>query len=181
VQNTGTAPLNVTSVSSCAGTPSSITWTPTGPFTVAVGGVASLSVTFAPTAAGALPAGACLAMANNDPAKPTVNLGVSGTATGAAGPAIILEPASLDFQTVVLGAPRKLTSQVHNAGNAALDLTSIALCNGTPVMLRWTPSAPASVAPGASLSLEVFYTPGADGALPAGSCLVIATNDPANA
>src|SRR5207245_1289101 len=181
VQNAGTAPLNVTSVSSCAGTPSSITRTPTGPFTVAAGGSATLSVTFAPTAAGALPAGACLAVASNDPLKPTINLGVSGTATGAAGPAVNLEPASLDFQTVVIGAPRELTSQVHNAGNAALDLTSIALCNGTPATLSWTPSAPASVAPGASLSVDVFYTPAADGALPAGSCLVIATNDPANA
>src|SRR2546426_881826 len=181
VQNTGTAPLNVTSVSSCAGTPSSITRTPTGPFTVAAGGSASLSVTFAPTAAGALPAGACLAIASNDQLKPTINLGVSGTATGAAGPAVNLEPASLDFQTVVIGAPRELTSQVHNTGNAALDLTSIALCNGTPATLSWTPSAPASVAPGASLSLDVFYTPAADGTLPAGSCLVIATNDPANA
>src|SRR2546426_246241 len=218
VQNIGTAPLNVTGVSSCAGTPSSVTWTPTGPFTVAAGGVASLSATFAPTAAGALPAGACLAVASNDPAKPTVNLGVSGTATTTAAPAIALNPASLVFQTVTvgssktlgaqvqnagtaplsvtgisscagtpgsqtvaLGAPRKLPSQVHTAGNAALDLTSIALCNGTPAMLRWTPSAPASVAPGASLSPDVFYTPGADGALPAGSCLVIATNEPANA
>ncbi|OLE63228.1 MAG: hypothetical protein AUG04_06225 [Deltaproteobacteria bacterium 13_1_20CM_2_69_21] len=181
VQNAGTAPLNVTGISSCAATPGSITWTPAAPFTVLAGGNVTLNVTFAPTAAGALPAGACLAIASNDQLKPTINLGVSGTATGAAGPAVNLEPASLDFQTVVIGAPRELTSQVHNAGNAALDLTSIALCNGTPATLSWTPSAPASVAPGASLSLDVFYTPAADGALPAGSCLVIATNDPANA
>ncbi len=181
VQNTSTVPLNVTGVSSCAGTPGSVTWAPTAPFTVAAGGSATLSVTFAPAAAGALPAGACLAIASNDPVKPTVKLGVSGTATVTAGPAIALEPASLDFQTVVIGAPRKLTTQVHNAGGAALDLTSIALCSGTPSTLSWMPSAPASVAPGASLTLSVFYTPAAAGALPAGSCLVIASNDPANA
>ena len=181
VQNTGTSPLNVTGVSSCAGTPGSVTWAPAAPFTVAAGGSVTLSVTFAPTAAGALPAGACLAIASTDPVKPTVKLGVSGSATGAAGPAITLEPASLDFQTVVIGAPRKLTTQVHNAGGAALDLTSIALCSGTPAALSWTPSAPASVAPGASLTLSVFYTPAAADALPAGSCLVIANNDPANA
>jgi len=181
VQNAGTAPLNVTGVSSCPGTPGSVTWAPTGSFTVAPGGNASLSVTFAPTAAGALPAGACLAIANNDPAKPTVNLGVSGTAASAVGPAITLEPASLDFQTVVIATPRKLTTRVHNTGDAALDLTSIALCRGTPTMLSWTPAVPVSVAPGASLTLSVLYTPAAAGALPAGSCLAIASNDPANA
>ncbi|TMB13517.1 MAG: choice-of-anchor D domain-containing protein, partial [Deltaproteobacteria bacterium] len=61
VQNAGTAPLSVTGISSCAGTPGSMTWTPTAPFTVLAGGSVTLNVTFAPTAAGALPAGACLA------------------------------------------------------------------------------------------------------------------------
>ena len=181
VQSASTVPLSVTGISSCAGTPGSLTWAPAAPLTVAAGGSATLRVTFAPTAAGALPAGACLAIASNDPAKPTVKLGVSGTAAGTAGPALLLEPASLDFQSVVIGAPRKLTTQVHNAGGAALDLTSIALCSGTPTTINWTPSAPASVAPGASLTLNVFYTPAAADALPAGSCLVIASNDPANA
>jgi hypothetical protein len=181
VQNAGTAPLNVTGVSSCPGTPGSITWAPAVPFTVMAGGSATLSVTFAPKASGALPAGACLALASNDPAKPTVNVGISGTAAGVAGPAITLDPASLDFQTVVIGTPRKLTTRVHNAGDAALDLRSIALCSGTPTLLSWTPAVPASVAPGASLTLSVLYTPAAAGALPAGSCLAIASNDPANA
>jgi Abnormal spindle-like microcephaly-assoc'd, ASPM-SPD-2-Hydin len=140
----------------------------------------TLNVTFAPRVAGALPAGACLTVASNDPAKPTVNLGISGTAAGVAGPAISLDPTSLDFQTVVIGTPRKLTTRVHNAGDAALDLTSIAFCGGTPTMLSWTPAGPVSVAPGASLTLSVFYTPAAAGALPAGSCLAIASNDPAN-
>ena len=181
VQNTGTAPLNVTGVSSCPGTPGSVTWASAVPFTLAAGGSATLSVTFAPRAAGALPAGACLAIASSDPAKPTVNLGISGTAASVAGPAITLEPPSLDFQTVVFGTPRKLTTVVHNAGDAALDLTSIAVCSGTPTIFSWTPAVPVSVAPGASLTLSVLYTPAAAGALPAGSCLSIASNDPANA
>jgi uncharacterized protein (TIGR03382 family) len=180
VQNAGTAALNVTGVSSCPGTPGSVTWAPAVPFTVAAGGSATVNVTFAPRTAGALPASACLTVASNDPAKPTVNLGISGTAAGVAGPAISLDPASLDFQTVVIGAPRKLTTRVHNAGDAALDLTSIALCGGTPTLLSWTPAGPVSVAPGASLTLSVLYTPAAAGALPAGSCLAVASNDPAN-
>ena len=47
-------------------------------------------------------------------------------------------------------------------------------------MLSWTPAGLVSVAPGASLTLSVLYTPAAAGALPAGSCLAIASNDPAN-
>src|SRR5439155_581192 len=114
VQNTGTAPLNVTSVSSCAGTPSSITRTPPGPFTVAAGGSASLSVTFAPTAAGALPAEACLAVAGNDPATPPLNLGLACTVTAAAAPAIALNPNSLNFHTVTVGSSKTLGAQVQN-------------------------------------------------------------------
>src|SRR5207302_1996047 len=121
VQNTGTAPLNVTGVSSCGGTPGTVTWSPTGAFTVAPGASASLSVTFAPAAAGALPAGACLAIASNDAAKPTVNLGVAGTATNTAAPAIALSPTSFNFQTVTVGGSKMLGTQVQNAGTAPLN------------------------------------------------------------
>src|SRR5439155_1139877 len=177
VQNIGTAPLNVTGVSSCAGTPSSVTWTPTGSFTVAAGAVASLSVTFAPTAAGALPAGACLAVASNDPAKPTVNLGVSGTATTTAAPAIALNPASLVFQTVTVGSSKTLGAQVQNAGTAPLSVTGISSCAGTPGSMTWTPTAPFTVLAGGSVTLNVTFAPTAAGALPAGACLAIANND----
>jgi MYXO-CTERM domain-containing protein len=182
VQNTGTASLNVAGVSSCPGTPGSITWTPAGTFSVAAGANASLNVTFAPMVAGALPAGACLAIASNDPAHPTVDLGITGTATSVAGPAIFLDPASLDFQTVGIGDSRTLTAQLHNVGSTALQVTSIALCGGTPSVVSWSGAAtPASVPPGASIALGVLYAPTSPGALPAGSCIAIASNDPANA
>ena len=181
VQNTGTATLNVTGISSCSGTPGSVTWMPTGSFTVAAGGIASLNVTFAPTAVGALPTGSCVRIASNDPTKPTIDLGVGGIATIAHVPAITLVPASLDFETVTVGSSKALSTEVENTGNAPLDVTSIALCSGTPASVTWNATVPASVAAGASVTLTVVYAPTAAAALPAATCLKIASNDPAQA
>jgi hypothetical protein len=76
VQNTGTGPLSVTGLSLCTGTPATFAWSPSAPLTVAAGQSATLTVTYKPTAA-ATDAG-CIAVATNDPAKPTVNLQVTG-------------------------------------------------------------------------------------------------------
>src|SRR5256885_11830 len=180
VQNTGGSTLNVTSVSACAGTPASITWTPSSAFSVPAGRSTNLNVTFAPMVAGSLPAGACLQIASNDPAKPTINLALGGSATSTAVPVIALDPASLDFGTVSVGSVRRLTVEVKNAGNARLDVTSIAHCSGTPRTLVWAATIPASIAPGASIPINVLFVPIENRELPPGSCLRIASSDPAN-
>jgi hypothetical protein len=180
VQNTGGSTLNVTRVSACSSTPGSVTWTPTGPFSVPAAGSASLNVTFAPMVAGSLPTGACLQIASNDPAKPTINLALGGSATSTAVPVISLDPASLDFGTVSVGTVKKLTVEVKNSGNARLDVKSISHCNGTPRELVWAAAIPASIAPGASIPMSVLFVPIAGGELPPGSCLRIASSDPAN-
>jgi hypothetical protein len=179
VQNVGTATLNVTTVSRCVGTPTSITWSPTTAFTVASGTSAPLNVTFAPTATGALPAGACLTIASNDPAKPATTLGLTGTGALAPTPAIVLNPASIDFLTVVAGATKTLATQVQNTGTATLNVTSVSRCAGTPTSINWTPTAAFTVAAGMSAPLNVTFAPAVAGALPAGACLTIASNDPA--
>jgi hypothetical protein len=130
--------------------------------------------------AGSLPTGACLQIASNDPAKPTINLALSGSATSTAVPVISLDPASLDFGTVSVGTVKKLTVEVKNAGNARLDVKSISHCDGTPRELVWAATIPASIAPGASIPISVLFVPIADGELPPGSCFRIASSDPAN-
>ena len=180
VQNTGGSTLNVTRVSACSGTPGSVTWTPASAFSVPAGRSTNLNVTFAPMVAGSLPAGACLQIASNDPAKPTINLALGGSATSTAVPVIALDPASLDFGTVSVGSVRRLTVEVKNAGNARLDVTSIAHCSGTPRTLVWAATIPASIAPGASIPINVLFVPIEDGALPPGSCFRIVSSDPAN-
>ena len=180
VQNTGGSTLNVTRVSACSGTPGSVTWTPASAFSVPAGRSTNLNVTFAPMVAGSLPAGACLQIASNDPAKPTINLALGGSATSTAVPVIALDPASLDFGTVSVGSVKRLTVEVKNAGNARLDVTSIAHCSGTPRTLVWAATIPASIAPGASIPINVLFVPIEDGALPPGSCFRIVSSDPAN-
>jgi len=76
VQNTGTGPLSVTGISLCAGTSPEFTWSPSAPLTVAAGQSATLTVTYRPTEAGTDTG--CVAVATNDPARPTANLEVTG-------------------------------------------------------------------------------------------------------
>src|SRR5207237_1170997 len=134
-----------------------------------------VNVTFAPTTAGALPAGACLSIASNDPAKPTITLGLSGTGV-ATTPAIALSPASMDFATVTAGTSKTLTAQVQNAGTAPLNVTGISRCAGT-TGVTWTPAPPFTVDAAGATTLGVTFAPAAAGALPTGACLSIASND----
>src|SRR5207248_6609706 len=129
--------------------------------------------TFAPAAAGALPTGACLSIASDDRARPALILGLAGTATAASVPAVTLDPAMLDFQTITLGHPVTLTAKVQNTGNAPLEVTSIGRCSGTPATVAWSATVPVSVAPGGSTPVTVLYVPTAEGDLPAGSCIEI--------
>lgn len=76
LQNLGTATLNVTSISPCAGTSAEYTWSPAAPFAVAPGGNQSLSVTYTPVD-GTTDTG-CLEITSNDLTTPTATLTLSG-------------------------------------------------------------------------------------------------------
>jgi hypothetical protein len=76
VQNLGTADLNVTSISLCAGTSSEFSWSPVGPFTVAAAGNQVLTVTYAPVDEGQ--DSGCLSISSNDPDEDPIELTVSG-------------------------------------------------------------------------------------------------------
>lgn len=176
VRNTGTATLDVTGIALCAGTSAEFTWVPVAPFSVAPGRSSTLTVTYRPTAAGT--DSGCLAVASNDPASPTVNLGVSGTAAAEAVASIVLDPGSLDFGTVIVGTTASRTTQVRNTGNATLDVTGISLCSGTSATFAWFPAAPFTVAPGQSVTLTATYAPTAAAA--ENGCLALASNDAAH-
>jgi uncharacterized protein (TIGR03382 family) len=176
VRNAGTATLNVTAVAPCAGTSAEFGWAPAAPLSVAPGQSATLTVTYRPTAAGT--DSGCLALASDDPASPTVNLGVSGTGAAQAVATIALDPTAVDFGTVVLGTTASRTTQIRNTGNAALDVTGISRCAGTASAFGWSPAAPFSVAPGQSAALTVSYAPTAAGA--EAGCLAVASSDAAH-
>ncbi|MEY2668002.1 MAG: hypothetical protein RJA59_640, partial [Pseudomonadota bacterium] len=178
VENNGGAPLSVASIAACSGTSAEFSWSPSAPFTVGSGQAQALTVTYAPTDEG-LDNG-CLALSTDDPARPVVNLSVSGTGSSVvAFPAIALVPGSLDFGTVTVGGSAMRTSQVRNTGAAPLDVLGIAACTGTSAEYAVAPPAPFTVAPGQSATLTVTYAP-ADVGTDTG-CFSIASNDPTNA
>ncbi|HQR29451.1 MAG TPA: choice-of-anchor D domain-containing protein, partial [Anaeromyxobacteraceae bacterium] len=175
VQNDGNAPLGVSSITRCTGTSTEFTWSPPAPFTVAAGGASTLTVTYTPTAASGDTG--CLTIASNDPARPTVNLTVSGNGAVAPAPAIAFSPAALDFGTVTIGNTAQRTAQIQNGGTATLTVTAVAACSGAGTEFTWAATLPLSIAPGQSSPLTVTYTPVNTDAHQA--CLAVSSNDPA--
>ena len=83
VSNSGNADLVVSSVARCANTSTEFSASPAS-FTVAPGATQTVSVTYAPTAAGS--DSGCVAIASNDAANATVNVNVSGAGQVVAAP-----------------------------------------------------------------------------------------------
>ena len=176
IQNTGTALLTVSAITACIGTSAEYGFSPAGPLQVASGASATLTVTYAPTDVGA-DAG-CLAIASDDPVRPTVQLALSGSGVGQVAPAIALVPASLDFGAVADGSTASKTAQIRNTGTGPLQVSAITACAGTSAEFRFAPGGPLQVAAGGSAALTVTYAPtdvGADA-----GCLAIASDDPAS-
>jgi len=157
VQNSGTAPLAVSAIARCANpvTSTEFAWSPAAPFTVAAGGSTTVTVTYAPTAAGA-DAG-CLVFSSNDGARPTVNLDVSGTGQAAAAPRIAVAPSTLAFGNVTVGSSTPRTFTVSNTGTATLTGT-VARAAGTSAEYTLAPAA-FNVPAGGSQVVTVTYTP----------------------
>ncbi len=86
VSNTGQGDLVVSSVARCNGTSAEFVASPAS-FTVLPGGSATVTVTYAPV--DATTDGGCIAIASNDTAAGTQNVGVSGT--GQAAPAAVAD------------------------------------------------------------------------------------------
>ncbi|GFE58608.1 choice-of-anchor D domain-containing protein [Geobacter sp. AOG1] len=91
-------------------------------------------------------------------------------------PSIALNPASLNFGSILTGGSATLTTLVQNTGTADLSITAIALCTGTSTEFTWSPPAPFTVTPGSSQTLSVAYAP-VDTGTDTG-CLNITSNDP---
>jgi hypothetical protein len=175
VQNPGTAPLAVSAIARCASpaTSAEFGWSPAAPFTVAAGGSTTVTVTYAPTAAGADTG--CLAFSSNDTANPTVSLNVSGTGQAAAAPRIAVAPATLAFGNVTLGTSSPRTFTISNTGTVALTGT-VVRAPGTSAEYAVAPAS-FNVVAGGNQVVTVTYTP-ADATTDNGS-LTVSSNDTA--
>jgi hypothetical protein len=178
IQNTGTADLTISGVALCPGTSAEYAWSPATPVTVAPGGSTIVTVAYTPADAGT--DSGCLALASNDPAAPSVTLGVTGTGSAppppGTQPAIGLAPSVLDFGGVALGGAVSKTATITNVGSVPLSISGLGPCAGTSAEFTWAPGAPLTLDPGASGTLTVTYTPTA--AQAATGCLEIASSDP---
>jgi len=150
--NTGSAPLNVPSI------------TPSGDFsqanncgtTVAAGGSCTINVTFTPTASGARTG--TLAITDNAAGSPqAVTLSGSGTPAGSSPAAASLQPSSLNFGSVAVGASSGSQSvTLTNTGGSPLTVLAIVTTDGRFTQLN---NCPAQLAAGASCAINVTFTP----------------------
>jgi hypothetical protein len=151
---------------------------PSTPFTVAAGAPAkAVTVRFTPAAVGAV--SGTIAIASNDPVRPTVSVPISGTGATSTttAPSISVTPTSLAYGSVTVGQTKDMTVTVANTGNAGLAVSAMTLSGAGFTLVG--PTAPLAVAAGASMVVTVRFAPAAAGVV--GGTLTIASNDPAKA
>ncbi len=149
---------------------------PSGASQVSAAGSLTLSVTFAPGAAGAF--SGALHLATSDPGSPSIDVPLSGSA-GA--PAIAVLPGALDFGSQPVGSSTVRQVLIENVGAEAagvppLQLTGLQL-SGSGALFLEGPALPFTLAPGQSLIASVDYLPISGGAMQ--GTLTVASTDPA--
>jgi N,N-dimethylformamidase beta subunit-like, C-terminal/HYDIN/CFA65/VesB-like, Ig-like domain/Cep192 domain 4 len=162
LQNTGTAPLVISSVLTGGADAADFAQTstcPVSPATLAVGATCSISVTFTPGATGAR-AGS-VAISDDAPGSPQ-SLSLSGTGTAGA-PAVSLSPSSLDFGSRAVGTTSPAqTSTLTNTGTAALTISNVAVSGANAADFAQSndcPTGPATLAVGATCTISVTFAP----------------------
>jgi len=113
----------------------------------------------------------------------TDDLGATGSDTSTAvitvsplnEPDIDMSPKDINFNQIEVGQTQTSSAEVRNIGTQTLNVSSIALCDGTSNEYNWSP-AEMTIPPGGSLTLTVFYNP-VDENVDDG-CLEIISNDP---
>ena len=169
VANEGTADLNVT-VTHIIDSGNFSVISGGGPFTLAPSAVRDVTVRFNPGSIG-LRVG-LLRFMSNDPDENPVNVPLSGNGTI---PDIAVDPAVLDFGSVVLGSTSSRVVTVTNEGTADLNVMSADIIDSGDFSVTLG-GAPFTLAPAAARDVTVQYGPGSAGA--ATGTLRFQSNDP---
>jgi len=128
IKNTGTAVLNVTSITATDG----FTVFPSTDFTVPENDNRIVTVTFSPTAVKSYSGN--ITINSDDPDEPQVTVSVSGTgASSTSAPEIEVVPTSLPFDSVFVYASSQKTFTIRNTGTAVLNVNSITAPDGFSV------------------------------------------------
>ncbi|MEO7426917.1 MAG: malectin domain-containing carbohydrate-binding protein [Fibrobacteria bacterium] len=163
LSNTGTAALSISTLTLSGAQAGQFSFTAALPLSIAPGASATLPVKFTPTAAAA--ATATLALASNDPATPNLTVPLSGTGSQIAPAVLTAAPGSMAFGSVALNTPSTPANLVlSNTGGSPLTISALTLSGAQAAEFSLTPPAlPLTLAPAATASIPVRFTPAAVG------------------
>jgi len=176
IQNVGTANLEVSGVTACAGTSTEFAFTDPGPLTILPGGAQTLSVDYSPTDTG--PDTGCLEVASNDPDENPAVLNLAGSGAAPLVCDIDVSPLVLDFGSILEGTSSTLNTSVGNVGTADCIVNSLVVSGDPEFTLgAGAPGLPFTVTPGGTpVDVPVTYSPPAAGSHT--GTLSIGSNDP---
>lgn len=174
VDNTGGLPLGINGIA-ISGVDAGSFMQTNNCTTVTSGESCSIDVTFMPTGEGSR--SATLSIESDDPDTATVDVALSGQSVLAPEPAMVVDPASAAFGSVTVGSSKNLSVSVANEGTAALNITGITV-GGTDASEFFQTNDCVNVAPDASCSVDLTFTPAGEGSKSA--TLTIQSNDPSN-
>jgi hypothetical protein len=165
ITNTGAVDLSVTGLSMSGSADFTLgAAAPSTPFTVPPAASVDVPVNYTPSAAVA--ASGSLSVNSDDPDQPQVTVALSGTGMPAP-PApvcnITVNPSTLTFGAINVGASTTLSVMVGNTGNANCQV-SLALTGSTDFALEGGVPTAFSVTPNTSVLVAVVYTPTTPGA-----------------
>lgn len=127
----------------------------------------TISAKFLPTAAG--PVGGSITITNNS-ATPSVVITLNGTGVAAGQPVIAVNPTSVSFGNVTVGAPNSQAILIQNNGTASLTISQ-ATVSGTGFSISGL-TTPATIATGGSTTFNVAFSPTTGGAVSGSVSLV---------
>jgi hypothetical protein len=157
ISNLGSADLTVDSLGLSGSSEFSLPTAPATPFTIAASASLNVSVEYAPLDEGL--DNATLAIASDSPGEELVSVALAGTGI----PVVVnecvpvVDPASLEFGNIELGSALTLATTVTN--NGTLECAVDAAVASTSGEFSLVSASMFLVAPGASLDVEVAYTP----------------------
>jgi hypothetical protein len=173
VSNTGNSNLVIGTISSSNNAEFAISNDNCSGQSIAPSGSCTLQVTFSPTTYGSRTS--TLSVSSNDPDTPNFNIILNGT--GQASNIGVIPASPVDFGSVNVGqssSPQTLT--VSNTGNSNLVIGTISSSNNAEFVMSNDNCSGQSVAPSGSCTLQVIFSPVANGSR--ASEMQIPSNDP---
>lgn len=151
--------------------------------TLTVDGAATLSVGFAPGDVGSFAGTLTLTVGGSD----TIVLPISGdgvtddvedtdSGSSAGGPALVVDPSSYDFGEADLEQSVSVTFVLANEGDDDLMISDVSPSDNVFAVTGGTLQTPQMISPGGTKTVEVTFTPDAEGTVR--GALVVASDDP---